>query len=534
MNRKPTLRLLYAEQDPQDADLTCAYFAEHAPEFELQIVTSAAACLEQIQRCPPDLLLLCHRLPDQSGLDFFRAAQSRFPRLPPCILIADSGDEAAALTALKLGADDYVIKREGYLNHLGVRSASASASAQARLNRAHEQLEAELAERQAVQENLQTHQIELEVQNEALREAKLEVEASHAELEASHARYLDLYDFAPIGYCTVNHKGLIINVNFALATLLGATRSKLVGRPLARFMPVPDADSFCLLSKQFFAPPTHGAAAKVQASSCELCLKQHDGALVWVSLAATAATEDNGETVLRVVLSDISLRKQAEQAQQTALQEKTALLQEIHHRVKNNLQVIASLLRLEGFRSEHDETKAVLNDMQGRIRAMALLHENIYRKGNFAAIDLGLYLSQIAGETLKTLLTRPGTVQLQLNAGAVQVGLDQATPCGMLISEFMSNCLKHAFPEGRSGTIEIALQPLAEPGLWRLRVSDTGVGLPADFASRREKSLGLQLAGDLAMQMGGKLHIGAGPQAVFSVEFKAAPPRTSSDSFHHG
>jgi two-component sensor histidine kinase len=165
-----------------------------------------------------------------------------------------------------------------------------------------------------------------------------------------------------------------------------------------------------------------------------------------------------------------------------------------------------------------------VQDMQGRVRSMALLHETIYRKGTFAAIDLGSYVGQIAGESLKSMQVNPGAVRLQLDMETLQVGLDQATPAGMLVSELVSNCLKHAFPEGHTGEIGISLHPLPEPDQWRLRVSDSGIGLTPDFEERRKTSLGLQLAGDMATQMGGTLHIGSGPQAVFTVDFKAEVP----------
>jgi PAS domain S-box-containing protein len=238
---------------------------------------------------------------------------------------------------------------------------------------------------------------------------------------------------------------------------------------------------------------------------------------------------EDGERNARYMIGtnwDITDQKRAEELLEMALQEKTALLLEVHHRVKNNLQVITSLLRLEGFRSENEATKTVLKDMQGRIRAMALLHETIYRKGNFAAIDLGSYISQIAGESIRNLQITPGAVQLRLDVGVVQVGLDQATPCGLMISEMISNCLKHGFPDGRQGEIDISLQLFGEgeANQWRLKVSDTGVGLAADFETKRQKSLGLQLVDDLSKQMGGTLHIGNGPEAVFSVNFTAEVP----------
>ncbi|MCV2366529.1 histidine kinase dimerization/phosphoacceptor domain -containing protein [Roseateles oligotrophus] len=233
----------------------------------------------------------------------------------------------------------------------------------------------------------------------------------------------------------------------------------------------------------------------------------------------------------RIQLQDVELRRQQQVLAQevvdrtSALREKTALLLEVHHRVKNNLQVITSLLRMETSRSEHQPTKAVLKDMQGRIRSMALLHETIYRKGTFAAIDLGSYIGQIASESLKTLLIGAGTVSLRLDFGAVQVGLDQATPCGMLVTELLANCLKHGFPEGRTGEISISLALLKKTNIWRLRVSDNGIGLPADFEARRQRSLGLQLVGDLAAQMSGALHIESGSRAVFTVDFTVDEPK---------
>ena len=137
---------------------------------------------------------------------------------------------------------------------------------------------------------------------------------------------------------------------------------------------------------------------------------------------------------------------------------------------------------------------------------------------------LGRYIGQIASQSVNTLQTVPGTVQLRLDLGSVQVGLDQATPCGLLVSELVSNCLKHGFPQGRTGEIWIELTPLSEPQLWRLRVRDTGVGLPEDFEVRQKNSLGVQLAHDLAVQMGGALDVGTGSEAVFTVDFRDERP----------
>ena len=220
---------------------------------------------------------------------------------------------------------------------------------------------------------------------------------------------------------------------------------------------------------------------------------------------------------------DITERRRLDQALQTSLQEKVALLNEVHHRVKNNLQVITSLLRLEAGRSNQPDTKVVLKEMQGRIRAMALLHETLYRSGTFASVDLGGYLKQLATQAFRA--QSNGLVRLNLLLDPVQVSMDVATPCGLLVNELITNALKHAFVPGQDGELRIELNNLPatrnQPTRWCLQVRDNGVGLPTDFEERRAQSLGLQLATDLAQQLGSTLEVVSEPGAgtTFSVAF---------------
>jgi two-component sensor histidine kinase len=223
----------------------------------------------------------------------------------------------------------------------------------------------------------------------------------------------------------------------------------------------------------------------------------------------------------------LELRVQERTASLNAsLNDKEALIKEVHHRVKNNLQVITSLLRLESHRSNVDNTKSVLGDMHARIRAMALLHELLYRSGTFASVDLGAYLKQLATQAFRSQSTTDGNIQLELDLGSVQVGMDQAIPCGLLVNELISNCMKHGFPAGETGTIRIELKPLESPNQWCLRVSDTGVGLPENFEEKRKNSLGLQLVGDLARQISGALEItcNSAQGVMFTVNFAAIEP----------
>ena len=138
---------------------------------------------------------------------------------------------------------------------------------------------------------------------------------------------------------------------------------------------------------------------------------------------------------------------------------------------------------------------------------MALLHETLYRSGRFAWVDLGAYLKQLAGQSFRAQSAQAGAVQLELDLAPARVEMDLAIPCGLLVNELISNALKHAFPEGRPGEVRVQLASANGGTHLRLRVSDNGVGLAADFDARRGLSLGLQLVGDLARQLGGTLEI---------------------------
>jgi PAS domain S-box-containing protein len=252
------------------------------------------------------------------------------------------------------------------------------------------------------------------------------------------------------------------------------------------------------------------------------------------TLAQYIAHRKDGQVVGFLALTtDITDVKAAQHSLALSLEAQQSLLKEVHHRVKNNLQVITSLLRLESARSTVGETKSVLTGMQDRIRAMAQLHEALHHSGTMAFLDFGTYLGKLARQVVQTHSAPNGSVQLILDMGSVLVGMDQATAGGLLLNEIISNSIKHGFPDGRAGEIRVTLQPVDAgevAGLrWSLSVSDTGVGLPADFEERRKTSLGLQLVGDLSRQLGAKLTIDSAPDkgAKFTAVFTAKEPAAS-------
>jgi two-component sensor histidine kinase len=213
--------------------------------------------------------------------------------------------------------------------------------------------------------------------------------------------------------------------------------------------------------------------------------------------------------------------RRAEQLVLTSLRDKEALLKEVHHRVKNNLQVISSMLRLEQRRTHAPEAHSVIREMNGRIRSMSLLHETLYRGGNFAAIDLGIYLERVATQSFRSAsdaATSP--VRLDLRLQRVAVEISEATSCGLIVNELVSNAFKHGFRAGRAGQITVSLASTLT-GAIELTVSDDGAGLPADFTTQRPGSLGLLLVSDLVRQLGGTLEVGPAPLARFHLTFRS-------------
>lgn len=250
------------------------------------------------------------------------------------------------------------------------------------------------------------------------------------------------------------------------------------------------------------------------------------------------AFDPEGRELLVQMATDISFaldtfgrdarRIEAEAAVRASLHEKEALLKEVHHRVKNNLQVITSLLRLEAGRSSQPNVVAVLAEMQSRVLSMALLHETLYRSDNLAQVDLAAYLRQLGQQIVRSLAPAAG-ITLEFDVEPIRIELDQAVPCGLIVNELMSNALKHAFPGGRHGDIRLSARLVAGGPAMRLSVADSGAGLPADFDEARKRSLGLQLVTDLARQLNGTLDMSSGNGTTFSLTFIPKKPAGVQD-----
>jgi two-component sensor histidine kinase len=222
----------------------------------------------------------------------------------------------------------------------------------------------------------------------------------------------------------------------------------------------------------------------------------------WFLLQATPLPPSHGGLVLAHI--DITARKQAEEQRQAALREKDILLREVSHRVKNNLQVISSLLSLQESAIDDPRLGTLFQESQDRLHAMALVHDLLQQGDNVSRINLAHYATRLIEALARTYAIDPARITLETQLEDVWVGLDIATPCGLLLHELLTNCFKHAFPEGQTGRVRVALQTMAEQTLM-LRVGDTGCGFPDDLDFRATESLGLQLVGMMAEQLQGTI-----------------------------
>jgi PAS domain S-box-containing protein len=237
----------------------------------------------------------------------------------------------------------------------------------------------------------------------------------------------------------------------------------------------------------------------------EVLNRRADGTVFPVELWTSIVRNDDNEPVAMVgVARDITARKRADEALRNSLREKEVLLKEIHHRVKNNLQVISSLLSLQSEYLKDEAMIKVFKESQNRVKSMALIHEKLYQSANLAEIEFSDYLRELTTQLFRSYGIGAHGVSLNVHASEVLLAVDRAIPCGIIVNELVTNALKYAFPDGRGGRIDIDLHPVSDDQIW-LAVRDNGVGFPADVDFETSDSLGLTLVRMLADQVQGEV-----------------------------
>lgn len=210
-------------------------------------------------------------------------------------------------------------------------------------------------------------------------------------------------------------------------------------------------------------------------------------------------------------------RRNAESLIRQSLREKEILLKEIHHRVKNNLQIISSIIKLQASYSNDSTTKEICKDLQTRVMAMALIHQKLYQTESLSKIDFKDYLQKLVSQLVSVYRLSQQVISVNLDLDNLQLDVDTAVPCGMLISEIVSNSLKHAFPNGSSG--KIAIKVNKENGFYLLNIKDNGIGLQHDNNKQSTHHLGMQLIKSLTAQLAGSINISSNGGTEYRIKF---------------
>ena len=364
-------------------------------------------------------------------------------------------------------------------------------------------------------------------------------------LKESEERYRTLVDQLP-DYVIVHRDGILLYVNPAAASRFGYTAEMLVGKPLLPFIAPESHDAVReAIARRMAGKEVPAYEMKIRALDgtdravlTNGAMINYEGRLASLNVLSDITdrklmeeevrslnrvleqrVKDRTEDLSRAneqLVAEIAARTHAEQETVRSLQEKDLLLREIHHRVKNNLQIIASLLNLQSRTITDPNVLDAIKNSQSRIRAMALVHERIYRSHNIAEINLRDYLNYLTKQIFQFYNIQQHQIGIEVTMDEIMADIDTITPLGLIINELVSNSLKYAFPEGRKGTITIECFQKGA-ALLRIVYHDNGIGMPDGFDWKNTESLGLRLVNSLVDQLNGTIESPAGGGTTFII-----------------
>lgn len=460
------LRVLIVEDSRFDAAVLAGELERGGYVLEYELVDSPEAMREAFAGKPWDIVISDYVMPDFSGLDAIRILHESGHDIPIIIVSGKIGEETA-VEAMKAGAHDYLIKGN--------------------LTRLIPAIERELSE----------------------AEERRKRKRAEAELKSTKEKLESFINNTSDAIIIFDLEGKVIQVNNGFEEIYGWTSGEVVGLELPTIPAGIKKETLKLLDEV--------KTGKVL-TAFETTRQRKGGSIFDVSATISPIKDHDGTIVAFAGISrDITERKKAEEQTRCSLKEKETLLREIHHRVKNNMQVISSLLRLQSkFIKDRDDIE-IFKDSENRISSMSLVHEKLYQSRDFTKIDFNVYISDL----VKSLFHSYGAnnVVPVINVDNVSLGIESAIPCGLIINELVTNALKYAFPNGKRGEIKIFLGYEGEDIV--LNIYDNGVGIPENIDFDKTGTLGLHLVKILVEnQLQGEIHLDRTEGTDFLIKFK--------------
>ena len=308
----------------------------------------------------------------------------------------------------------------------------------------------------------------------------------------------------------LDEKYRIIQNNMNFEVLTGQSKEKLIGQNIFNL------NSFNPKNKDKFYDKLNHIIENKTIEPYETKIKDSDNKIHWVICYGTAIYRDDEFKGVMIILEDITQMKDVENQLRISLNEKEMMLKEVHHRVKNNLMIISSLLSIQSTYVTDEKILQVLTESENRANTMALIHEKLYQS-DLSHLELGDYLISLSKEIFDT-YNSTSNIDLKINVDEVYVDVDTAIPIGLIVNELITNSIKYAFPNGENGTINISLKNFEDNTV--LTIGDNGIGIPNNIKIEKTNSLGMELLNNLTKQIDAKLTLLPQKGTNFKIEFE--------------
>jgi PAS domain S-box-containing protein len=340
---------------------------------------------------------------------------------------------------------------------------------------------------------------------------------SEEALRQSEERFRKIFEEGPLGMAIIGFNQRLIKVNHTLCQMLGFSETELMSQSFDMITHPEDTIKDSILAKQLY----YGKIPQYQIE--KRCIKKNKEE-IWVLLTAYVVHDKNGKTMHSLaIIRDITKQKQAQELIAASLREKEVLLKEIHHRVKNNLHVIANLLDLQSQYVEDEKILSLFGDCQNRIHSMALIHEQLYQSPTVGEVNFSEYIQSLIDNLFDSFSTQTCPIAQKIEAESITLNMETSIPCGLIINELVSNSLKYAFPNHPTGTIDIRFYAdynTTSDRLLHLIVRDNGIGMNQAFDWKNSNTLGLRLVRILTRQLEGTLELDTTNGTQFHLSFR--------------